>query len=259
MAIRITCPGCETSLTLDDEKGGKKVRCRACQKVLNVPSAGVKAGAPRRVPVAQDEELVEDDADDEERDEAEDRPAKKKKKKKKQPGFPVLIVSVAAAVVLVLVIGGGVLTYFLTRPVEAAPQKQQQAEQPAPPPAGGGGVQIQKKGGGNLVSNIRNAAYLVEVKNELAQIKLSYVDFADNNKGASRTLENYLVHIKTFGKIHEKVKNGDYQINLKYRPENGNSVIAYEKEPYPQGYLSVWGSGGPDYLSEPEWKAGLQP
>ena len=45
MAIRITCPGCKTTLTLDDEKRGQKVRCDNCDKALNIPAWGVTVPA----------------------------------------------------------------------------------------------------------------------------------------------------------------------------------------------------------------------
>ena len=93
MAIRITCPGCETSLTLSEDKRGKKVRCRACEKVLSIPAINGKA-SKHAEPEEDEEEAVQDepqlkvkpgrknDVDDE--DEESDRPAKKKKNKNKK-------------------------------------------------------------------------------------------------------------------------------------------------------------------------------
>ncbi|MCI0680790.1 MAG: HEAT repeat domain-containing protein [Gemmataceae bacterium] len=39
MALSITCPACQTSLSLDQSLAGKKVRCPRCQAVLDVPAA----------------------------------------------------------------------------------------------------------------------------------------------------------------------------------------------------------------------------
>src|SRR6266436_4051059 len=125
MAIRITCPGCETSLTLSEDKRGKKVRCRACEKVLSIPAINGKA-SKHAEPEEDEEEAVQDEPrlkvktkrnDDDDGDE-EDRPAKKKKKKKKQGGFPVVLVASLAVVFLLLVGVGGFLTYYFTRPAQ---------------------------------------------------------------------------------------------------------------------------------------------
>src|SRR5437870_4196763 len=99
MAIRITCPGCETALTLSDDKRGKKVRCRACEKVLSIPGINGKA-SKHAEEEDHDEEAVQDEPrlktkparDDDEGGDEEDRPAKKKKKKKKPGGFPIVLV-----------------------------------------------------------------------------------------------------------------------------------------------------------------------
>ena len=39
MAIRITCPGCKTILTLDDDKRGQKVRCDNTTRRRSIPAA----------------------------------------------------------------------------------------------------------------------------------------------------------------------------------------------------------------------------
>src|SRR5437763_197575 len=130
MAIRITCPGCETSLTLSEDQRGKKVRCRACEKVLSIPAINGKA-SKHAEPQEDEEEAVQDEprlktkparADEDDADES-DRPAKKKKKKKKQ-GAPIVLIAALAVVFLLLVGGGALLTYFLTRPREAQAKVQ---------------------------------------------------------------------------------------------------------------------------------------
>jgi len=46
MPIPMTCPGCGARYTLKDDLAGKALRCRQCQGVLNVPSAGIQEGLP---------------------------------------------------------------------------------------------------------------------------------------------------------------------------------------------------------------------
>ncbi|MBI3821673.1 MAG: hypothetical protein HY289_03225 [Planctomycetes bacterium] len=113
MAIRMTCPECEASLSLADDKRGKKVRCKECENVLTVPSAN---GKLKSAEVDEGESPTPD--------------KKKKKKKKKSSDFPVVWIAVAAAVVVVLAIGGSVTAYFVTRPPAPPPQ----AKVDPPPP-----------------------------------------------------------------------------------------------------------------------------
>jgi predicted Zn finger-like uncharacterized protein len=47
MAIKISCPTCGAEFQAKDELAGKRVRCRACQGVINVPAAGRPAPAPK--------------------------------------------------------------------------------------------------------------------------------------------------------------------------------------------------------------------
>src|SRR5437763_1613920 len=39
MPIQISCPGCKASYAVDDELGGKKIRCRKCEAPVAVPAA----------------------------------------------------------------------------------------------------------------------------------------------------------------------------------------------------------------------------
>src|ERR1019366_6249054 len=114
MAIRITCPGCKTSLTLDEKMRGKKVRCRECEKVLNIPAAN---GKPKKE--AADDEAIQEERKvkaktaaashhDEDGDEEEDRPAKKKKKKKAGPGVMTGVLIGGSALFVLLLAGVGV-------------------------------------------------------------------------------------------------------------------------------------------------------
>ena len=53
MAIGITCPGCETGLTLSDTLIGKTIKCKTCGEMIPV-TAPVKA-AKRAAAVVDDE------------------------------------------------------------------------------------------------------------------------------------------------------------------------------------------------------------
>jgi S1-C subfamily serine protease len=47
MTIRVSCPACDKEYNLDDAVRGKKVRCRACQAVIDVPAGRADRGADR--------------------------------------------------------------------------------------------------------------------------------------------------------------------------------------------------------------------
>ncbi|MSQ95082.1 MAG: hypothetical protein EXR98_11080 [Gemmataceae bacterium] len=103
MAIRITCPACKTSQSVNEDKRGRKVRCSECDKSINVPESK-----------RDDDEAVQDrpriktkstgrkDDDDDDRDS--DRPSLKKRAAAKS-GFPILIVAGVAIVLLPLCAG----------------------------------------------------------------------------------------------------------------------------------------------------------
>jgi predicted Zn finger-like uncharacterized protein len=109
MAITMNCPHCERAYTLADNLAGKKVRCKGCTTVFEVPASGkrreeeaVASDAPRR-------SARRDDYDD--RDEYEDRPRRKGRKR----GVPVwvwlvsgggLLLLVGIVVVVVVLVGG---------------------------------------------------------------------------------------------------------------------------------------------------------
>ena len=43
MAIQINCPSCKTVNNIDEEKRGRKVRCRKCEKPISVPAEDEEA------------------------------------------------------------------------------------------------------------------------------------------------------------------------------------------------------------------------
>lgn len=277
MAIRITCPGCQSALTLSDAMRGKKVRCKACEKVLSIPAAGKAkslAAEESEENALQDRPRLkapkaaappEDNADSDDGD----RPAKKKKKKKKgKKGSGVLIIGAIAAV-FVLLITGGVLAAVIhfkseqklrEAPVARAPEAKEKDDRPPQRivvPGIKEGNPAAKKGGAGIVSNVRGAAYRTERQSELKQIGALFIAFSDEYKGPSRTLDNFLKSIKqNSGPIHDYIKEGYYQMNMNARLE-GSSVICYERDMYAQGYQCVMGSGEVKDISDAELKAAL--
>ena len=137
MSIRISCPSCEASLTVDDEKAGKKIRCRKCEEVISVPAAGSKkkreeetaVQSKRNVRVKARSRDDDDEDDDEDDDDEDDRRSRKKKAK---GGAPVLLLSLLGGGALLLVlIGGGIAAWVVLgkKPVEkAAPVVAQAAD-----------------------------------------------------------------------------------------------------------------------------------
>jgi ribosomal protein S27E len=292
MAIRITCPGCQTALTLDDKMRGKKVRCKACAKVLSIPAVA-KAKA-----LAHAGELEEETVQDEPRvklkkasappedDSAsdDDRPAKKKKKKKNgKKGSGALIIGGVAALFLLLLAGGGLWAFFAFRPGEEAQKKKQEqqallaakakndAESANKAPAAKekdersparivvpgikeGNPANNKKGGTGIVSDVRGAVYRTERQSELRQIAISYQQYSDDYKGANRNMDTWLVYIKDYGPIKGAVKDGYYKMNFSARAE-GTSIVAYERD-IDRGdkHLCAFYSGTVDYVPVAELK-----
>jgi predicted Zn finger-like uncharacterized protein len=103
MAIRVTCPSCESSYTVDDAMRGKKVRCRDCEATVAVPSTSGKDGKSSSSGAGKKQESISSRpmprvaarASDRDRDD-DDRPRRKDPAKK-------------SGMLLPLVIGGGVL------------------------------------------------------------------------------------------------------------------------------------------------------
>ncbi len=121
MALRINCPACKTVNVVDDEKRGKKIRCKKCEKPIVVPAEKSKRDDTQAIQDAHKTKLKmaasshnrndEDDAEDDE-----ERPTKKQKTNttKKKGGFPVmLVVGGIGALLFLLLLGGGTAGYFL--------------------------------------------------------------------------------------------------------------------------------------------------
>jgi predicted Zn finger-like uncharacterized protein len=85
MLIKVTCPHCDAVNKVSDDKAGKKVRCKECDKPINVPA-----------------------------NDADKKPTVKSAKTKKG-GAPVLLIvlGVGALLLLLLCIGGSVGGYFV--------------------------------------------------------------------------------------------------------------------------------------------------
>lgn len=281
MPIRITCPGCQTELTLADTMHGKKVRCKSCDKVIGVPAASKKkvlaAGDDEEEAIQEEPKLqakskakevdVEDEADADE-----DQPKKKKKKKKKgKKGSMALIIGGVSVLVVLLLVGGGVGLIFALKP-DGQQKKNQPVAQgvvpPVPPPQGNNnaaqfipkiqeGPPVKKGMNGHLLGNIRSAAYITERKNDLGNIGKLFNTFAVEYSGTARSQEGFLEYIKTSGPIHKYVAEGYIVVNMKAEPLSSSSIIAYEAEAYNQGYLCVRGDNSVNFVTEANWKAAL--
>ncbi|MBI3822797.1 MAG: trypsin-like peptidase domain-containing protein, partial [Planctomycetes bacterium] len=116
MAVRITCSSCKSQFTVSDDKRGRKVRCRECEKPIVVPDADApkKKRDPeeaiqkdRKVRMAADRRSSDDDDDDDD-----DRPTRKKAAAAKKPVPMMLVVGGIVAVLLLCVVGVGGVAVF---------------------------------------------------------------------------------------------------------------------------------------------------
>ncbi len=124
MVIRINCPACKVVNTVAEDKRGKKVRCRKCEKLMVVPAGnnGVKkkseesaVQAGRKLKVASARKRQEDAED--EKDDDDNRSAKKQKKAPAKGGSGMMLAvgGVAAVLLLCLLGGGGIGAFFMFR------------------------------------------------------------------------------------------------------------------------------------------------
>jgi predicted Zn finger-like uncharacterized protein len=123
MPLRINCPACKTPNTIDDDKHGRKVRCRKCEKPISVPQSPPKKKREeenaiqdsRKVEAASARIKKDDDGDD-------DRPSPRKPEPAKG-GFPVIILAGGIVALLLFCLvgigGGGALFVFRSKPVAA--------------------------------------------------------------------------------------------------------------------------------------------
>jgi len=276
MAIRITCPGCETALKLGDDKRGKKIRCPECEKVISIPSAAgvtAKAPAPKSAASAKakprpadDDDLVEpedeedrdrrddEDDDDDDDDEEDDR----RKKKRSDSGFPVFWIGIAAAIWLLLA-GGGWLTYYLvTRPPaeRPAPQQQQQgnlAMPPKPPaPPGGAGPKKPQSLAGNIRARAHGTARDAEMLG-IVTLHLEYCELVKNPQ--ARSLEKFLEANRTApGETTQRMRDKHYTINFDARPLSSD-IVVFETEQWAEGYYCFRANKENGFVSVQEMKA----
>ncbi len=134
MAIRVTCPSCKSSYTVDDVLAGKKVRCRDCDKPVVIPAGsgkeqGVTAKAPRGAAARKGSPDRREDSDDQ--------PRRGKKAKKGGSMMPLLLIGGGVVVVggLVLLLGGvGLIFFFRSGGDNPAPPVAPMAQGVAPIP-----------------------------------------------------------------------------------------------------------------------------
>ncbi len=247
MAIRMTCTGCESALSLADNLRGKKVRCKKCGVSIKVP---------------------EEDVDDvEDVDEQEDeRPAKKKKKKKKsKQGSNGILIAAGVAGMVLLLAGGGVSAFFLFRSKPAENQqakvdlnKKDDSEKTAvrifPKVEDGSPT---KKGGTGVVDNIRGAVYRTTIRNDLASFYKMYALFVNETPKSQHTREKYLEYIKRdFKTGHDYIVEGYYRLNMKAQP-GSSDIFAGERDEDTPGHMVVRCNGAIEHVPAAEWKKAM--
>ena len=107
-----------------------------------------------------------------------------------------------------------------------------------------------------VIPNVRGSGFRSERTSDLKQLSLSFSQFCEEFKGAARTHESFLAHIRTFGPIHDAVKEGYYVMNLKARA-NGKDIVAYERDEDAQGHLCVRANGEVSYVPAMQLKKEL--
>lgn len=295
MSFRITCPGCKTAMTLDDDARGTKVRCDECDKILNIPGASTAVQESRKLKNAPSK--ADDDEPRDEEEQEEQKPKKKKKKKKKKAGSSMgLLIGGGVAIAVLLIAGVGASAYFMTRN-PGNPQKagndqlaQNKDKKPGGDGAGPGGagagdkqpevklppvpVPVQpnqdkqerledrerKKGGASIISTTRGAGYRTERRNELRQIGLFFQQWCEVERNKStRTKDGFLEFIKRDSKIiHDSIADGYYTLNVRADHTSSMSIIAYETDSEKNGTnMVVRGDLSVDHVTPPELKAGL--
>ncbi len=267
MAIRITCPDCKTALTLDEDKRGRKVRCRSCQKVLSIPAANAsKRETETEEALQQGRKLKVKTApapEEEEQLEEEDRPAKKKKKGKKAKkgsSSTLLFVIGAVAILLLLLVGGGGTAYYFLKPEPERPKTNPQAKvDPPPQPQGnnpiGGKVVREPK---SFIGNMRAQGDRIERANEMKQIALFYQQYCDTiTNPNSRNLDGFLNFMKRDSiQIHDAIKDKHYTVNLRAKL-GSTDILVYETELYTVGYYAYRANNEIGHVTDQELKAGL--
>ena len=134
MPIRINCPSCKTPNTVDDDKRGRKVRCRKCQEPIAVPAAKKKdpdeTAVQEKTKLKAKAAVARSKADDDDDDDEDERPNKKAKKQPaKEGGFPVmLVVGGVGALLLLMLLGGGIGAYFVFRSPPTGDKQEPQAK-----------------------------------------------------------------------------------------------------------------------------------
>jgi predicted Zn finger-like uncharacterized protein len=98
MSIKVNCPHCDQAYTLVDAQAGKKIRCKACTTVFDVPAPDLRRDVSRR---------------EEDRDDYDDRP--RRRERHRPSGTPGWVwVAIGGGVLLLLVVGGGLVVLFST-------------------------------------------------------------------------------------------------------------------------------------------------
>lgn len=129
MSVQIQCPKCERRYTLADTLIGKRIRCKDCQTVIEVPGAEPReesANSPRDAvragtPLAPSRQRAREDNDDDDYD----RPRQRRKRSRQESGSSAIIWVVGICCGLVVAVIAGVLAWvLLSKKMAAQPHMQ---------------------------------------------------------------------------------------------------------------------------------------
>jgi hypothetical protein len=142
--------------------------------------------------------------------------------------------------------------------VAGCPKKYRDEEpSTSAPGGGGGGGNPIIPGGGPAVGGVRGAGFKTDARAQLEQLALTYFQVGiERNQGP--TVQEFLPHIRTYGKIAESVNEGYFVIVPNARLSS-DVVIAYEAKADREGKrLVAFGDKHTEFMFENQFRAALQ-
>ncbi|MBI1830650.1 MAG: trypsin-like peptidase domain-containing protein, partial [Planctomycetes bacterium] len=172
MAIRMVCPSCKTPNTVNDDKRGRKVRCRECEEPISVPAAKNREAEAvqekRSLKIKSSKAARQDDDDDE--DDRRPVPKKKNEPDKKNATPMLLIGGIAAVLLLCLLGGGGIGAFFFFRNKPDAPKNDPPGQADAQKDSKKGDEPIPSELPPDLVPKIKQATVYLRVTMPTGQV-----------------------------------------------------------------------------------------
>lgn len=186
--------------------------------------------------------------------------AKKKKKRKPQSAMPLVILAIAAGILVLLTVVGAGVAFFLTRPDPPRKDGQANAQPQDPAP-----LEKDKwrgdmpKNPKSLLGRARAKGDRAKLDNEMRQIAIFFNQYCiEAPSPGARTVDGFLNYIRRDSNvIYSAIKEEKfYTVNVKAQLSS-DSIIAYETEPYDNGYYCIKSNGFIGIVPEKEWKASL--